>query len=761
MPQLRWIVLGVALLTTAAIGNRPKIAAQDGPLPPKAKPPAGKVPADEEPPLLLTAPKTPEEQFRAATLMYRLGRPNLAMKYLQQLMSAKPDEATLLKLRDKFGPADFLRLANAKELQPLSRELLRQVNAAFRKRGADPRFINRLIDDLSGDPADRDVALTTLKNTGPIVVPRIMERLAAETDSKRAALLQEALIDFGEPAVPPLVAALDSPATKVKTAAITALGFIGLRDTAPYLWNFAYNSKVAPGIRSAARQALARIYKTDVRSVANSKPASVSGELMRLALQYFRGEARGLLPAKPTSGKAKTTAVWVWNDGTMRRTSVSPREADLFVGTRFAREALELAPRNREAQALFAAMSLSASADPTWERPLPQGKGTPFNAALAAGSEVVNDALALSLKHGDSNAATSCLLVLRQVATKNDLRPGGSHPGGLPPIVAAMNAPDARVQFAAAATVLTIDPDAGFRGVSRVVPILARALTDDGAAKALVVNASVQKGATLAGLLGELGYEPQIARTGREGFRLATQRNDIGLILLQLNTIRWPLSQTLANFRADPRTKSIPIAVYGPDGMKGRVQSHLDRYPLLAYIVESTTGEHLAMQLRPFLQSVKSAPLSGKQRAQQRDAAAYWLSYIAAGKRSQIYDLAPAEAALAAAVTDSAIATNAVQALAAIPTRGAQRALFTAVTADAGKRELRITAASLLATHIQRFGLLLTDEQVAGLKRLRQATGDAELSAALATIMGSLKPDAQRAGAELERVPLPMLPLNK
>ena len=49
---------------------------------------------------------------------------------LQKLMEAKLDEAMLLKLRDKYGPAMFLRLSNDRQLQPESITLLERVNAA-------------------------------------------------------------------------------------------------------------------------------------------------------------------------------------------------------------------------------------------------------------------------------------------------------------------------------------------------------------------------------------------------------------------------------------------------------------------------------------------------------------------------------------------------------------------------------------------------------------------------------------------------------
>ncbi|MCA9071640.1 MAG: hypothetical protein KDA84_22090, partial [Planctomycetaceae bacterium] len=124
--------------------------------------PTPNAPTVEESPLLVE-PEGPEEAFEAADLMQRIGRPNLAKRYIQQILNANPDEATLLKLRDKQGPAIFLRMAHDPDLQPEARTLLDKVNTAFRKRGADPQRVNAMINDLSAGPRERAVAVEALR----------------------------------------------------------------------------------------------------------------------------------------------------------------------------------------------------------------------------------------------------------------------------------------------------------------------------------------------------------------------------------------------------------------------------------------------------------------------------------------------------------------------------------------------------------------------------------------------------------------------
>lgn len=757
MPLHRWIVPGIVAIVAALIALPFSSIAQ-----PKK---AAKSAADtrNEPPVLIEPPETPEELLNAALLMQQLSRPNLSHKYLKQLLAKTPDDATLLKLHDKFGPAKFLQLARIPSdrakitggvgaapslklgaFENPGKELLNRVNAAVRKRASSPQHIKTLVDNLTAGGEERAAALTMLRNIGPATLPRIFERVPNANASERAAL-QTAMIDFGQPTVPVAIAGLQSSNTQIQSTAASTLGYLGNPAVAPYLWYLAAYRETPDGVRTAARTALARLLETSETKITRVAPSSVVKQLRDLAVQHFRRELHWQV------GSDKKVELWYWDEGSkqIKRKKTTPRFASVYTGTRFARMALNLSPENEKTQALYVAMSLSAAADPSWQKPLPTGKDTAFNAALQAGRETTLEALSLSLKYGDPNAAIGTLLALRQLAKKSDLTGSNS------PIVQALNYPDARVQFAAAATVLTIDPEKRFRGATRVIDILARALNDAGSPTSLVVNASVSKATSLAGLMTQMGYDPQVARTGREAYRLAASRGDIELILLQANTIRWPLSQTLANLRAGARTKGIPIAIYGPEGLRRRMAHHLRRYSRVEYIAESTTGEHLQMQLRPFLTALQTPSLTPQQRAEQRQAAAYWLAQIATGQRAKLYDLRSAESALVASISDPNLTEDVVRALAAIPTKRSQTAIHSAVTNINAKPAIRAAAATQLATHIQKYGLLLSMTQINQVKQLQMTTGDPDLATAVASVLGSLKPDAKRVGKNLQSIPLP------
>ncbi|NOX57124.1 MAG: hypothetical protein GXP27_22365, partial [Planctomycetes bacterium] len=311
------------------------------------------------------------------------------------------------------------------------------------------------------------------------------------------------------------------------------------------------------------------------------------------------------------------------------------------------------------------------------------------------------------------------------------------------------NYPDPRVQFAAASAVLELDPDKPFRGAARVVNVLQRTLADQGLPHGLTIDPNTQRSATIAGIVRELGYEPLIAATGREGFQIAASRSDVELILIHENSVRWELSLTVANLRADVRTANIPIAIYGPDPTAARIQRLLQQYPLMTYVVETTSSRDLKGQLRPFLSRLGAPPLTRQQRKRLREAAAFWFAHLANGRRTEIFDIAPAEAALRRAILEPELAHSALVALGSIATASAQKSLLEAALNENLAGENRVTAALQLGFHIQRFGFLMSPADVERLRAAWDRATEAEMRTALSAVIGVLRPKAAQVGRRL------------
>ncbi|WP_166830845.1 HEAT repeat domain-containing protein [Thalassoroseus pseudoceratinae] len=708
--------------------------------------------AENDSPLLIE-PETPEAAFDAARLMIRLGRPELSRTYLQQFLDSNPDDALLLKLREKFGPGVFLNLDNNKALRPESTQLLDRVNEVFRKNASDPKRVDRLIDDLSASSQKRAEATTALRNAGPNVVPRMIQRLAASQGDERDNLMIT-LVKMGPQAVPPLIGALSADNDDLRSAVIEVLGHIDSVLSIPHLWYPGFGKDQPAGVQSAARRALQRLLERP--RLSDITDFEASNDLIQTARKHLRGEYPW-----PTYTEDDDITIWAWNpqQNTVTPIPMPPTAASLYEGSRLARDAVRLSPRNRDAQGLYLALVLGSEAYRNGPgQPLPNGRGTVSNTALAAGMDALNAALHEALDAGNAIAAEAIVPLLGQLSSRNDLATNV----GASPLVNALYSPDRRVRFAAAETILGMDPKAPFEHSSRVVNILTQTLRDDGKKAALVIDPNESRAIDMAGRFAEIGFSggPFTAATGQQGFRIAASRNDVELIVVNANVSRWPLSQLLANFRTDPRTELIPIVIYGPERVEPNVQYLLDHYSQVKFIVEPASTDFLELQVRPFLNATAGRPLTPDERSRYAGAATFWLADIADRRRTNVFPIESAESALSDAIEDPELARNAISALSSIGSESAQVRLQNVAVGANYPAETRKSAAWQLAFHIQRHGLLLRPAQIVEIKNALAAAKEPELIASLTTVMGSLRPDAVRSGQRLSNLtpPLPVLP---
>ncbi len=713
-----------------------------GPIAPGA--PAKPEPPVEESPLL-TEPKTPAELFDAAVLCDRLYRPRLAKQYLQKFLQSNPADDVLLALRDKYGPALFLRFSHNPDLQPVGSQVATLTTAATRKRNEDNGYLDSLIRNLSGPPEDRDTALETLNNIGISVVPRMLHHVSAPQGTESVEVIVQSIVRMGQRVVPVLLGALESTNEAVRTAGIQALGYLGSRQAVPYLLAPAFDEHQPAGIRYASRQALSRILGLPTDRGDGPPSFGAAAQLRKMAREALANR----LPWPTTEG---LTDVWTWNNESklVVDNRVPPAVANVYTALRFAREALGLSPEDPQTQALVVA------ADFAWRAEAPGGAANlaaaPNDTSLLVGPEVLSDALTLGLKLGNPAVSVGALRALSAVGTRHQLY-GSQAPRS--PVLAALNDPNPDVQYAAAVAVLQAHPDRRFRGSQRVVEILTRAISGTNSPFAVVIDSNRQRANETAGLFTQIGFETVTALTGREGFEIAADRANVVLVAVHVNVIRWPLSQTVSNLRADARTAQIPIVIYGPESERQHVVGILTRYPQVDYLNESSTEAAVESQVGPFLKRALALAQTPANREQRIADAIGWLAEIARSNRTDIFPLDIAENPLMALSNDKNTYANAMIALSAIPRGEVQKHFAQLASTDRFDQAIRIDAAHHLAEHIQRYGLLLSRSEVTQLENALRDAPSSELATALSAAVGTLKPSAKRVADRLQAIPAP------
>ena len=729
------VMISVALAGVASVG------------PAAAQPVARKSSVQKSP--LLKEPTTPEEMFAATLLMVDFARMDLAVKYLEQFQATDPDDATLIKLRDKHGTADFLKLTFSKELQPAADELLEKLNAAAKRQAEDPAFVDSLINRLTRGPSERDMAISELRNIGATVVPEILRQMSKGEMVDHQDTLVIALTRMGKQVVPPLIGALDSPQERIRAAVIDSLGWLEAVEAIPYLWFPAFDEHQPQGVRTSAKKTLVKLFKGSPDRGTQLSSVVAANELNRMSRLLYRHPEAALVDEQGAVN------LWAWSDSenTVAVQTLTPEIASLFLSTRFARQALALSPEQPETQRQYLASLLGLEVLRNgWDNPRGTAPGSAMYLGLTAGEETVSQVLIEALEASRPATAVAALEILGQIGTREQLLP---QKGLKSPVLAAINSPDHRVQFAAAATVLKIEPKTGFTGANRVVAILARALTDPGQSRAIVIDTDSRRGTSTAGFLTDGGYEGVLTATGREGFEQAAMSAGIELVAVHVNSQRSDLTQTLANLRADSRTAALPIVIYGPSKLRGEMARLVARYSPATFVAESATSSDFLTQLVPFVKSLKTPPLSPQERISERNAAAWWLATIGSGPMSRVFEISQSENELSAAIDDPAVAANAMVALASIGTGSAQRRLSDIAINPEGTVSLRESAANQLAYHIQKFGLLLKQDQVVNVHSGWKSAENPVVKSALAGVIGSMKPDATIVGERLREFPVP------
>lgn len=713
--------------------------------------PAAAPPPDDP---LIVKPTTIDGKFSAALFMLKLARPDLARYYLEQTLADDPTDADMLELRKKHGTGAFLELSALEQLNPPATELLDRMNKAIQAHIAEEGYADGLLDQLSGSPRERLEALAELRHLGAYAVPPIIKRLASKTHDD-GDILSIALAKLGTNAAAPLVGALTSPDPEIRAVAARVLGQIGSGADAIWLWAPAFTSGEPTGVQVAAREALAHIKYDDSQLSGRILSEGAARQLLTVATQHLSQQYRW----PEIYDDVEEIPVWTWDAdaGTVVEHAVPRTHASVFFAERLAREAAGLAPDSQQASVvLLASLLIRDVEQQQWQLPLPNDVDGALNLAVACGPELCEQVLRYALDQKLPAAALGSLQALSLNGSVELLSSAVPHGA----VLAALDAPESRVQFAAAVTILNWEPTVSFRGARRVVEILARTLNADNNAASVVMDPNTIRANETASMFTELGFSASLAQTGMAGFRIAAEQGNIELAVLHPNVIRWELSQTIANLRADSRTASIPVIIYGPASIRDQFDRVSHEFRNVAYLDEANVPVDVSRNLRPLLAQLSPPPLTPEQRGRQISAASFWLRRIAIRNVSHVFDLTPAQDALARSIGKQDLAEDALISLGAIGTAQVQKTLLLTVTAPALQGDVRALAASQLAFHIQHFGLLLSPDEARTLKTAFESESDPDLRTALASVIGALKPTATAARKELLASPMSPAPIG-
>jgi len=635
--------------------------------------------------------ETPAQQLKAVFTLLDLGESDVALLVWESIALKEIDEAVQADLVGQFGTARFLNLARRETSEQLTsaRAFAESCLAAAAQRGRDPKRLAKLIDDLSDNSEEvRRVARADLAVTGDAGAVACFQTLAQAED---APLRTELLLTLAKmrPGVEPLlVAAVADGRGQFRRDVVELTGYLHLQEAVPWLAAIAAGAENDPTVISAAYAALTKM--------GLSSPNHADARAVVLSA-IRRLESRKL----PSIADARW---WAFDANKKQLTAreVPPTEKHLLTLARLTRLLGQLpgATAADRRLALIYAYQISQ----LLEQPLPDNfQQSADTLGVAELSEMLHEAM----RGEQLTAAIACAKLLGSRGDAGALHAVGERRS---PLAAALVHGNRELRYAALEAIMKLSPQRSFVGASGVPPALWSFATGAGAPQVVVASSVTGQAGDWAGQLRGLGYEATPAVTGREALRAAFQSPRLELFLIDSDIGRPLLREVIYQLRSNSQTSRVPVAVLSSSYNLSRAQ-HLAQQDARLLATPRPHSLEALENVLSRLEEFGSESSTIEQRSAQALAALGWLAELL--ETGHPYDELLRDADFVSQTLYSPeLTTASVRLLAVLGTAGSQQLLIDYASSKALPIETRRKAADALQQSVERYGKLLTSEQL-------------------------------------------------
>ncbi len=516
-----------------------------------------------------------QKLFAQAKDLWQQGKAEEAGKILREILAKDPSQETAYDLLRKAEYQMFLDLLKAGgDTEHAVKELMRLAQQEERKKIKDEDAIRALADKAvhGSDLATRREAVQMLvARHGEYSVPWLWKFLGSnDTDERVNAIL--ALDQLGADAVLPLTEVLQSGSWMVRKNAAQVLQTIGDLRALGGLAALAAHEK-NPAVKAAAMEAVARLQQEIGGGHCGKKghpdcacaklkkgPVPPAAAYLLLARKYYMKDAAVI------RNYADTFTLWSFKDGELVSREVPGYLYHLELAEEACYDALAEEPASQAARAILAAIyyaewgvlnSLSAEARGTEEvKALLDRFARILALNTTQGADTQLGALSIGLMWRDGNIARGALAAIPKVWDGRAITADS-------PLVKALDAPDKTVRFAAAITLLEIDPGKPFPGAEKVVPIAAKAVDTGSLRQVLLIEPDAKIRAKALHALDEAGLWSVAEATGMGGFIRAKEVGTFDVIVIRAGLPDTLTQRIVKQLKDDFRTADVPIVISG------------------------------------------------------------------------------------------------------------------------------------------------------------------------------------------------------
>ncbi|MEM1063836.1 MAG: hypothetical protein AAGJ97_16045, partial [Planctomycetota bacterium] len=338
--------------------------------------------------------------------------------------------------------------------------------------------------------------------------------------------------------------------------------------------------------------------------------------------------------------------------------SAAARELDL--AERYVSAAARIAPQNRRVAPAEIAVGC--------RRLDYEGReADAFDELVTAGIAVLGDAASVASPLGDARSSALAIRTIGALMPRSAIDgPTGRR------VLDALDSGDPLLRLAAAEALVAAKPDRPHRNASAVPRVFARGLTA-GEGLAVLIDADASRASLVSGYFNELGFVTRAAATGRDGFAAAADEGFTDLIAIHVGARRPDLRTLLNAFRADARTKSTPIVVYGDSIYLDRVSRLASRFEACEFVILTPVRDAFLRQAREVIGTTttgRAASASDIDADDYRDRCLAGLRRIVTDGLTGVYPLDGLEDRLEIALLEPDLEDAAAATLVGIPSVG-------------------------------------------------------------------------------------------
>jgi len=669
--------------------------------------------APETNPAVLAAlelPRTKPSHYVGTILsLVDLGRPELAQPILEELQALNLSDVQRAELVSEFGTQRMMRLARAAGLAPVGRQFAEACLAAAATEARNPERLQQLIDKLADpSPEVRHAARVDLASAGMPGTMAAVDAFGRETDPARRAALAAAIVRMGPASVDPLLGMLSTGDATLQAEVIQLLEAMHVAQATPL--------------------------------VAAARSSDEAEQLLSDAIGRYQRGMRAF--ATDEDGQV---ALWHWNDATKKLGSTRhPIDAAQTIWmARLAAALAELRPENRAYQHQAIVLGLEGDLLGWLHTPVARSE-PPALQALHETADVatLSTSLADAMGQNYTLAAAALAELLGQRVDKTALIAADGRPA---PLVAALDYPDRSVRFASLEAIMHIAPDSPFPGSSHVPKTLGYFARGTGQRRAVVAMPTIQRAATVAGLLQTAGFDAAVTNRGSDAVKLAQLSPDVEFVLVDMNIQLPGIRDVLYALRIDPATGHLPVGLLAGEGRLAAAQRLADEHDRVLAFARPHSEEKVVAMSERLVALAGHNSVSPDARAAQSKQAIVWLGQLLADG-PKFYDLRRQTDVIEAAALRPQAASESIAALAVLGTPAGQRALADLASLQTTSIATRREAAQAFDRNVQQHGLLLTSDEI-----LRQydrynasATADAESQQVLGTVLDTIESQRSR-----------------